>query len=494
MGDVTSSADSRSDEELVQSTRSGDRGAYAQLWHRHARAGHRAARQFTWLDADDLVSEAFVRIYRVILAGGGPRGAFRPYLYTVIRNLARSWGTARHEIAVDDPAEFEHVDEADDPATAALDRTLTVQAFRTLPPRWQAVLWYTEVEGLDPHEVAPLMGLSPNGVAALSYRAREGLRRAWLQAHISDATGSVECRWVVAQFGQAARHGLSERADERMTRHLATCAHCTILSEEISEVSSQLALTMLPLVLGSVAGGALLASMSAGAATVTVAAPAVPAALSAVMGAGTGAATAGALATPVVAIALAAAITVGGAIAVVQPAPAPSPVATTASSASDPTLARGEGDGPPAVVDVPTDLATTGAHPGGLVDTVLGDLTGGSTPPAGHTAPGGVVGIDLSLSGSGTPGAHLSLQAAGQVYATTTVRPDGTFTIAATAVPGGIGSLQLVQVVDRDYLGGLVAGGALGGLLGDLDALIDQLIRPLTLSSGGSAVTIILVD
>src|SRR3954454_20016057 len=196
-----SSQDSKlttSDTELIESARSGDTSAFAELWRRHYRSGARVARQFTSsIDADDLVSEAYTRIYQRVLAGGGPTGAFRPYLFTTIRNLASSWGAARKDVQVDDIADFEDPATLDDPAAVALDKTLTARAFRSLPDRWQSVLWYTEVEGMDPHEVAPLLGMTANGVAALSYRAREGLRKAWLQAHIADASssGSADCKW-----------------------------------------------------------------------------------------------------------------------------------------------------------------------------------------------------------------------------------------------------------------------------------------------------------
>jgi hypothetical protein len=130
-----------------------------------------------------------------------------------------------------------------------------------------------------------------------------------------------------------------------------------------------------------------------------------------------------------------------------------------------------------------------------LTDAVVETITGGDAPPPGHSAPGGVVGIDLQLAGTATPGAHLSLQAAGQVYATTTVAPDGTFTINATAIPGGLSSLELVQHVDRSYLATLLpGGGALEKILGTLDALVNALIKPITLSVGGSDVSIVLVS
>jgi Sigma-70 region 2. len=77
-----SSQDSKlttSDTELIESARSGDTSAFAELWRRHYRSAARVARQFTSsIDADDLVSEAYARIFQRVLAGGGPTGAFRP--------------------------------------------------------------------------------------------------------------------------------------------------------------------------------------------------------------------------------------------------------------------------------------------------------------------------------------------------------------------------------------------------------------------------------
>src|SRR3954447_11590135 len=131
-----SSQDSKlttSDAELIESARSGDTSAFAELWRRHFRPAARVARQFTSIDADDLVSEAYARIFQRVLAGGGPTGAFRPYLYTTIRNLASTWGAASKDVQVDDIADFEDPSTLDDPAALALDRTLTARAFRTLP-------------------------------------------------------------------------------------------------------------------------------------------------------------------------------------------------------------------------------------------------------------------------------------------------------------------------------------------------------------------------
>ena len=45
------------------------------------------------------------------------------------------------------------------------------------------VLWHLEVENQKPADIAPLLGMSANSVSALAYRAREGLRQAYLNMH-----------------------------------------------------------------------------------------------------------------------------------------------------------------------------------------------------------------------------------------------------------------------------------------------------------------------
>jgi RNA polymerase sigma factor (sigma-70 family) len=497
-----------SDESLVLLARAGDRSAFAELWQRHARSGIRVARQFTSSsDADDLVSEAYVRIYQRVLAGGGPEGAFRPYLYTTIRNLASRWGQSNKSINVDDIGEFEDVVEGDDPATIALDRTLTARAFRSLPERWQSVLWYTEVEGMDPHEVAPILGLSANGVAALSYRAREGLRKAWLQAHVSDATASGECRYTIERLGDYARNGLTSRERMRVDEHLATCSKCTIISEEVDEVGSRLALVMLPLILGGVVGGLFLASAAApsGAMAAEVVASAMPPAFHTLAVASVTAApavatglTATTVAAPLVGV-LAVALAVSGGVAVSSAMPrTPDPVATSVAQPFDSPFFTPAISSTVSPSDVPSALAlpsigASGSLVGSVLDSSLlnGLLPGTSTalqgvqstvdntatgagsavdavvkgvaapinaatglnvgpgPVPQATAPSGLVGATaaLDLSGKGTPGATVSVQAAGVVYATTVVTPQGTWAVHISAVPNGLGQLQVKQAL-----------------------------------------------
>jgi RNA polymerase sigma factor (sigma-70 family) len=283
------------DAELVTRTRAGDTEAFGELWRRHYRSGITVAQSITSsLDSDDLVQEAYTRIFRSIQRGGGPTGSFRAYLFTSIRNTAAGWGRARRETTIDELEAVADPDACAHASDEALDRGLTHQAFRSLPSRWQEVLWYTEIEQMKPAEVAPLLGMKPTAVAQLAFRAREGLREAWIQAHLRSVSDESVCHWSINRLGAYARGNLGKRDAAKLELHLGECARCTIVASEAKDVSRRLALVLLPLTVGGGAATAYLATIQGGGASLVAMAAAT--ASSAPGGAGTtsgGSATAG---------------------------------------------------------------------------------------------------------------------------------------------------------------------------------------------------------
>ncbi|MCB5182661.1 RNA polymerase sigma factor [Streptomyces antimicrobicus] len=198
-------------------------------------------------DAEDLVSEAFLRTFQAVRAGAGPQGPWRAYLLAVVRNTAVQWraGDRRHLLTPDfesrpspaggDPQRLWLADE---------DRRLVARSFHTLPERWQAVLWHTLVEGGSPHEVAQVLGITPSAVTSLAFRAREGLREAYLRAHVAPATdGTAEdgdrCRHYGALLGAAVRRGGPRSA--ALVRHLTACRPCTRAYAELLDLNAALA-------------------------------------------------------------------------------------------------------------------------------------------------------------------------------------------------------------------------------------------------------------
>ncbi|MER7014050.1 sigma-70 family RNA polymerase sigma factor [Saccharopolyspora sp. NPDC000359] len=171
---------------LLEAVRTGSSEAFAELYDRHRAAARTMAKQVapTAADVDDLVAEAFANVLDVIKRGGGPGTAFRAYLLTTIRNLAAAATTRDRRVHLVAELDGFRRDESQpfvDPAVAELERNLVKQAFTRLPRRWRHVLWYVEVENQTPAEVGKRFGISRNSAAALTYRARKGLREAYTQ-------------------------------------------------------------------------------------------------------------------------------------------------------------------------------------------------------------------------------------------------------------------------------------------------------------------------
>lgn len=253
------------DADLILAARSGDDAAYAQLYARHVGAARAAARSLirSRADAEDLVSEAFTRVLRALRNGGGPELAFRPYLLTSVRNAFydRTRKEARVDVTDEVPEDLDAVLVAR-AAMAGEDKELIARAFANLPERWQTVLWHTEVEGRPPAEVAPMLGIAPNAVAALAYRAREGLREAYLQAHLQVAPPAA-CAETRERLGGYVRESLSNRDRSKVEQHLDGCDKCRAVLVELREVSGSLR-SVLPLVLLGVPASTYLGYLGAG--------------------------------------------------------------------------------------------------------------------------------------------------------------------------------------------------------------------------------------
>jgi RNA polymerase sigma factor (sigma-70 family) len=249
--------DPPSDADLINAVRGGRIQAYGRLYARHVHAANNLARQLSRspIEADDLVSDAFAKVLSVLSAGGGPDSAFRAYLLTALRHTAYDKARRDRKLELfDDVDAVSGVEKATsvpfhDTAVARLNQSLAATAFTSLPENWQTVLWHTEIEGQTPAEVAPLLGLTPNGVSALAYRAREALRKAYLQAHVV-RNPAERCRATTTKLGAWTRGGLSKRETTQVETHLDDCSACRALTAELADVNGALRGLIAPLVLG----------------------------------------------------------------------------------------------------------------------------------------------------------------------------------------------------------------------------------------------------
>ncbi|WP_336212036.1 sigma-70 family RNA polymerase sigma factor [Nonomuraea sp. LPB2021202275-12-8] len=247
----------QSDAELLHAVRGGNAAAYGRLYERHVAAARALARQLVHGEAEveDVVAESFTKILDLVGRGGGPDTAFRTYLLTVVRRTVHDRSRVQiHQVTTGEIELFDPGVPFTDPAMAGLEGSLIAKAYLSLPERWRAVLWHTEVESASPADVAPLLGLSANGVAALAYRAREGLRQAYLQTHLT-ASPPHDCKPVLGKLGAYVRGGLTRRDAKSVDEHVSGCPSCHAVLRELTEVNRSLRAVVGPLILGTSAAG-----------------------------------------------------------------------------------------------------------------------------------------------------------------------------------------------------------------------------------------------
>ncbi|HEY7484857.1 MAG TPA: sigma-70 family RNA polymerase sigma factor [Streptosporangiaceae bacterium] len=236
------------DAELLVRVRRREPEAFRVLYERHRDAVSRYARQWARgpAEARDFVAETFIRVLALLQDGKGPKQAFRPYAFTVVRNVAADHD--RDEVVAGHPGNTDQPDQPDQPAER-IERDGIHRAFDDLPARWQRVLWLAEVEGCGPADMAAVLGVSDTAAAALATRAREGLRQAYVLGHLGTATPDG-CRRTVERLPAYVRTALPPASAQQVNDHLDECASCRARSGEITELDGNLRELLVPLLLG----------------------------------------------------------------------------------------------------------------------------------------------------------------------------------------------------------------------------------------------------
>jgi RNA polymerase sigma factor (sigma-70 family) len=243
------------DAELAQRAGAGDNPAFAELYRRHADAAWRLAYTVTNNrdDAADAVSDAFTRVLQALPAGRlHDNASFRSYLLTAARRAGIDCVRKRDRSHPGDFSGYQ-APSSSTPTERLLDKAdsaFVAAAFRGLPERWRSVLWLTEVEQIPAKEAAPLLGLSPNGVAQLAVRARNGLRERYLQAHLRDTPVPAACQYTVDHLGAYVAGALPPRDLAKVDQHLAGCETCRARESELEDLGGRLRRIVLPLPIG----------------------------------------------------------------------------------------------------------------------------------------------------------------------------------------------------------------------------------------------------
>lgn len=236
--------DELSDDSLIGLVKGGSADAFAVLFERYRQPAHRLAAYYSnSVDAKDIVAESFTQVYQQLRRGHGPETSFRGYLLTAVRREAgRRAKMRKRDTPTDDIAAIDKSVPFGNGAVDGFERDLIQKAFATLPQRWQKVLWHLDVDGRKPREVAPMLGMKPNSVSALAYRAREGLRKAYLEQHIlakGESLGAA-CQEVRRRLVAFVRASANKSDATKVESHLKTCSSCTSAYHEIEELNSHI--------------------------------------------------------------------------------------------------------------------------------------------------------------------------------------------------------------------------------------------------------------
>ncbi len=236
---------------LLHRLASGDRDALDELFRRHEKHARHVATAVAGGDlvvADDLIADAFAAVFRRA-ASNAPILNFRAYLSACIRNahLAHLRERSRSSPASDQPWLFDAaVDDAHLADGIAAEHAIA--ALATLPAGWRELLWRVEVEGRSNAELATLMGKSHTAVSSMTHRARGALRRAFLDRHVPDP-GASGCRWTREHLSRYVRNELSDRAAGRVQSHVAECATCASVLQDLESLNRRIGASLWPVVL-----------------------------------------------------------------------------------------------------------------------------------------------------------------------------------------------------------------------------------------------------
>jgi hypothetical protein len=128
-------------------------------------------------------------------------------------------------------------------------RALTGRALRSLPEQWRAVLWHEASDDATPARIVELLRSPESASAALSHRALDGLRAAYLRVYL-EVLPRPECRPAAGKLGDHARRALPRRDARLVSRHLGRCAQCSAIDADLGTIDAALRGVIAPLVAG----------------------------------------------------------------------------------------------------------------------------------------------------------------------------------------------------------------------------------------------------
>lgn len=169
--------------DIVRLAARGDAESFAELYRRHSQPAWRLA-QAVASDREAAIDAFRTGFVRALAVHRLPRrdaeSTFRTSVLAAVYKAAADAGERPASAGTRRPA-------------ANADVALADAAFRSLPDRWRAAVWLSEVENLEVDRIAPVLGVSAAVATQLVARGRRALAGRFSQAHreVPDLFGPV---------------------------------------------------------------------------------------------------------------------------------------------------------------------------------------------------------------------------------------------------------------------------------------------------------------
>ncbi|WP_029009305.1 RNA polymerase sigma factor [Azospirillum halopraeferens] len=171
--------DEADDETLMAGTAAGDRASYDALVRRHLRRSLALARRIVASDADaeEVVQDAFLRIWTHADRWRGDGTRFTTWLYRIVVNRAIDQRRRRNFRPLEEAAEVPDPAAAADTAIAAREMAAAVDAaIAALPERQRAALSLCYYQGMSCAQASEVLQVSIPAMESLLVRARRMVR------------------------------------------------------------------------------------------------------------------------------------------------------------------------------------------------------------------------------------------------------------------------------------------------------------------------------
>ncbi len=168
---------------LLRKAQDGNAEAFGCLYERYVLDIYRFlyAHLDSYLDAEDLTEEVFLRAWRALPTYREHGFAFSAFLFRIARNVLIDHYRSNHNTKTaalhEDSLSLSDLAHPGEPGAGNLEHHEVNRLLQKLKPEYRTVLVARFISGLSPEETAQAMGKSPGAVRVLQHRALAALRK-----------------------------------------------------------------------------------------------------------------------------------------------------------------------------------------------------------------------------------------------------------------------------------------------------------------------------